>query len=167
MVFFTRTNLMLADFAMSMDILAWDESGVEDRPNIRFFARLDPNSVIPTDVYAYGGAAAMRWMDNPNQSAIWLTEFTGANHQPLGDYRLFQKTDPAKDYRLVFFGAGSVLTVQLFNLTDGSPPLTYQFSDNTLTEGWVGFMVWERGPSGTLDFTLDNFVAVGTSPPAP
>ena len=106
--------------------------------------------------------------DNPNQSAIWLTEFTGANHQPLGDYRLFQKTDPAKDYRLVFFGAGLVLTVQLFNLTDGSPPLTYQFSDNTLTEGWVGFMVWERQvPAARSDFTLDNFVAVGTSPPAP
>ena len=64
----------------------------------------------------------------------------------------------------MFYGAGSQLTVQLFDLADGSLVAEYQDTDSTLTDGWVGFYVVEHGPSGTVDFWLDNFVAVGTSP---
>ena len=33
-----------------------------------------------------------------------------------------------------------------------------------LTQGLVGIYIHEQSPSGTVDFTLDNFVAVGTTP---
>jgi hypothetical protein len=46
-VIFHRTNLMLADFAMSTDIRGWDESDSEDIPNIALVARLDPDYLSP------------------------------------------------------------------------------------------------------------------------
>ena len=78
----------------------------------------------------------------------------------------FDKTGITNDYRLVFYGVGSQLTVQLFDLADGTLVKEIQVSDSdgTLTEGWVGFYVAENGTSGTVDFTLDNFVAFGTTP---
>ena len=100
----------------------------------------------------------------PTQSRILLYETEGAEGDTLV-YRFFSpKMDPSKDYRLVFYVVGPELTVQLFNLTDGGPPEQLTASDESLTDGWVGFRVRGATPAGTRDFWLDNFIAVGTTP---
>ncbi len=103
----------------------------------------------------------MRVYDDKNRSTIWLNERTLTDAWELGDFKRFPKMDPTKDYRLVFSGVGTVLTVQWFNLTDGTPPDTYQFPGDSLTAGEIGFVVFQ-GPA--VDCWLDNFIAVGTTP---
>ena len=72
--------------------------------------------------------------------------------------------DPTHDYRLVFYGVGSLLRLELFDLTTGDLIAQHQVVDDTLTDGYVGFMVQEQGPSGMMDYLFDNFHAAGTTP---
>ena len=162
-----RTDLLLADFAMSIDILGWDESDPGDDPCILLAARIDPNQVIPQNVYAYSAGLAIRYYADPSRSALWFRESTGTDAQVLGEFAPFEQTDPAKNYRLVFYGVGNRLTVELYDLTTGQRIAEHTVTDDTLADGWLGFWVYEAGPSGTVDFTLDNFVAVGTTPTTP
>jgi hypothetical protein len=163
-VMFHRTDLMLKDFALSIDILGWDESHPEDVPNIVLLGRLYPSFVKPPNAYAYSGGAGMRYSGNPTNSCVWLWGHDGISGVYLGSLQTFEKTDPAKDYRLQLDCAGSELTVRFFNLTDGILAFEYTESDDSYANGWVGFYVVEHGPDGTVDFWLDNFVAVGTTP---
>jgi hypothetical protein len=161
-VLFHRTNLVLADFAMSIDILGWDESDGGDIPNIVLVGRLNPSYVTLTNSYWYGGGAGMRYSGDLTKSAMFLWKQLGV--VGYGGSSAFEKTDPAKDYRLVFSGTGFQFTVQSFDLSDGTLRAEYSGTDNILTGGWVGFYVVEHGLSGTVGFWLDNFVAVGTTP---
>jgi len=117
----------------------------------------------PTFGFWYGGYVNMARQWNP-ESELQIWEQTGDSSPSLCDFYKFPKTDPAKNYRLVFSGVGPELAIQLFDLTDGALVAMINVVDDTLTDGWVGFYVGVQGPSGTVDFWLDNFVAVGTTP---
>jgi hypothetical protein len=80
----------------------------------------------------------------------------------------FDKLDPARDYQLVFCGVGGQFIVQLYDLTDGTQIAEHREVDpEPLSLGWIGFRVNQNGSSQSLDFTLDNFIVVGTTPITP
>jgi hypothetical protein len=161
-VFLYRTNLMLADFSMSIDILGWDERA-GDVPTLVMISRMDPSSVYPLPSWAYGAGLRTRGDSNPNVSAVYFIEFQG-NTKSTGGWNSFAKMHTSVDYRFVVRGTGGSFNSYLVDLSTGEKVVNNWISDPTLTEGWVGFYVTEHGSSGTLDFTLDNFVAVGTTP---
>lgn len=159
------TNLLLADFTVSVDILDWDISAGPYNTGHALFARIDPDHVTPTRRNkAYMGGFLVTPSFAPSYSALWIYEVTGpTSEEQLGDITFFPPVSHTRDYRLVFTGVGSQLTLQLFDLTDGSLVAENQAVDDTLTEGWVG--IWGSGrTTKKIDITLDNFVAVGTTP---
>ena len=166
----------MADFASSIDILAWDK-GPDESPNllqVGLFARTDPSIVEDPPIVSlmYQGALNISDPWHLGDSGIWLWEFTGLyllnEAQRIGEGLLnFPEMDPANDYRLVFYGVGDRLTVELYDLSNLKNPLyTLTETDTSLTEGYVGFYVRENRPGGaaTIDVTLDNFVVTGTTP---
>jgi len=162
LVVFYRTKLMMADCALSIDILAWDESVIGDRPGVGFVTRLAGPSVAESPRYSAG--ISMESGSYPGRAALYIMEYTENGSHYLSGPAPFPKIDPVRDYRLVFYCVGPILTLQLFDLAEGTLVKQIQAIDSTLTDGWVALWVSENGPSGTLDFTVDNFVAVGTSP---
>ena len=176
MMWFIPEGLRMADFASSIDILAWDK-GTDESPNllqVGLFARTDPSIVEdpPTVSLMYQGALNISIPEYPGESSIWLWEFTGPylenQHQRIGEGpHNLPEMNPANDYRLVFYGVGDSLTVELYDLSDLENPLyTLTETDTSLTEGYVGFYVRETwwGGAATIDVTLDNFIVTGTTP---
>lgn len=135
---------------MAIDILDWDQD-----PGYQEFgltARADT-----TELTAYIGEIDVQ-RGSPARLRIWSTP-PGA---PLGE-ELSITLDPAKAYRLVFSGVGSLLTLQLFDLADLVHPLEQlRRTDTVNTQGAVGLWVWT--PDGAYDLTVDNFIVRGTSP---
>jgi hypothetical protein len=159
-VVFYRTNLVMADFAASIDVLGWDISP-GSYANLTLVARVQPGP--PSDYTPlYMGGLQVAPPSTSGLSLLWVWEGGGAG--VIGPGHFFPKIDPARDYRLVFCGVGRKLTVKLYDLTDGHLVANYEVQDSTLTDGWVGFFVQETGPSGAMDFTVDNFRVVGTTP---
>ncbi len=73
---------------------------------------------------------------------------------------------PGRSYRLVFKGAGTSYTGQVYDLNDLSAPLaTLHADDATYTSGISGFLSFSRnGTSGTTDVTIDNYYAAVNDP---
>jgi hypothetical protein len=160
-VYLYSTNVLLADFAMSFDILAYDERP-GDHPSAALVARLEPRVLNIYSAHYLGGVNPAA-SELPGWSKVWLHRLP----DNVGTVDYLPKMDPARDYRLVFYGVGNSLTVELYDLADLSVPIATNAVTDTgtpLPPGWIGFRVKEEGASGTVDWTLDNFVAVGTTP---
>jgi len=170
-VYLCKTNLLPADFAMSIDILGWDESP-EDLLNVWLIARADLAYFHePTNRASVHGGVSMTPFGSTTNSLVWLMKYWEHPTIPptLFNSDLFEKIVSTKNYRLAFGGTGGYHGVLLYEiLADGTLRLIHGFQvpedPFPRTQGWVGFGVNQDGPSGTVDFTLDNFVAVGTVP---
>jgi hypothetical protein len=160
-VYLYNTNVLLADFVMSFDILAYDERP-GDHPSAALVARLEPR-VLNTYSAHYLAGVNPAASELPGWSKVWLHRLP----DNVGTVDYLPKMNPATDYRLVFHGVGNSLTVELYDLADLSAPIATNAVTDTgtpLPPGWIGFRVKEEGASGTVDWTLDNVVAVGTTP---
>jgi len=161
---FYRTNLTLADFIMSIDILGWEDGVPGDQPIVSLFGRLDPATLNFPAVYSCGGAVGLRYDVDPNLSALslWKSWPGGVAWSTIP----IAKTDPAKDYGLLFDGVGGEFHVQVWEVPWGSGLVEHHYaSDSTpLLEGWVGLHLNVKGTNGVFNFTFDNFVAHVRSP---
>ena len=170
-VFFCKTNLWLGDFAMSIDILDWHEIP-GDIPNVSLVAngQMDYWNE-PRNYSSNSGGVSMAPDGSTIVSQLWLGRVYTNGFGVVVNSDLFYKIVPSKDYRLEFYGASGWYRVVLYEiLPDGtlSRIMGRTVEDPIpLTQGWVAFGVNEKGSDGYLDFTLDNFVVVGTVPPSP
>jgi hypothetical protein len=170
-----RTNLMMEDFTVSIDLLGWAE-GSGNKPAVALVARCDPSGFGPEPSGGmYMAGVDMAPPDYPGKWILWFWEVTHWDAQglPVGgvmkwDFKAFDIPDDyaAKDFRLVFSGVSDRLTIRFFELTDERVSLLAEdsVSDPSLSEGCVGLWMTDTGPSGTMNFVFDHFVAVGTEP---
>jgi len=171
-VYLCKTNLLPSDFAMSIDIHGWDESPGDllnvwliARGNLAYFH--DPDK----DASVHGGVSMTPFGSTTN-SLVWLMKIFDNLPTTLFNSDPFEKIVPTKDYRLEFYGTGAYHNVLLHEiLPDGTLRLIHGFQGPEdpfpKIQGWVGLGAKEGGPSGTVDFTLDNVVIVGTVPSGP
>jgi len=167
-VFFCKTNLWLGDFAMSIDIIDWHEiEGDIPRVSLTANGQMDYWNE-PRNYSSNNGGVNMAPNGSTIISELWLMRVWTNGSGVVVNSDPFLKIVPSKDYRLEFYGASGWYRVVLYEiLSDGalSRIMGRTVEDPIpLTQGWVGFAVSEKGPGGYLDFTLDNFVAVGTVP---
>ena len=167
-VFFCKTNLWLGDFAMSIVILDWHEIP-GDIPTVALLANANMGYFSTNRNYSSNnGGVNMAPNGLTFISQLWLMRVWTNGSGVVVDSDPFYKIVPSKDYRLEFYGASGYYRVVLRELLpDGTlSRIGGRAAEDPipLTQGWVGFAVSEKGPGGYLDFTLDNFVAVGTVP---
>jgi hypothetical protein len=159
-----RTNLVFADFSLSIDIVDWEYSP-EDQPNhllVVLAARADAPHL---GTLSYLGGVTLKSSSYP--ASIWIWEVQAGRF--LVPYVSLPSVDQEHDYRLTFSGVGPRLEVQLFDLSDDPTRAvaTVTATNATVLEtGLVGFYA-AQGMGGArlpLDVTVDNFVAAGTTP---
>ena len=150
-------DVTVADFWVSLDILNWGESqlarsvgfvvrGLIDRPN------------FPGSSNGYLGEL---WFNRPGVAGTASLNIFANGDQPPGEGI---DLEAGTRYRLVFFGVGTQLTLQFYEIRE-VPVLV---KERTRTAN-----LWSSGPVSVFfanyggqvyDFTVDNFFVTGTKP---
>jgi hypothetical protein len=162
-----RTNLVFADFSLSIDIVDWEYSP-EGQPNHLLVGLVARGDAPHVGVRSYLGGVWLKSSFYPTGIWIWEVQSSGPGRFVVPHVSL-PPIDQEHDYRLTFTGVGPRLEVQLFDLSDDpTRALATVTATNAtvLEEGLVGFYA-QQGTSGQrlpLDVTVDNFVAAGTTP---
>jgi hypothetical protein len=154
-----RTDLPVADFELSVDLVNWNDSLSQA---MALVARVQTPGPGTTKGYVFGyvsGAghyAQIVRLNNEGTASI------------AGSLPFPYVLDTSKDYRMVFRGRGSQLEGRIFelpNLVD--PIISVAAVDNSFTEGNCGLIAFSLNrtvPEG-VDVTFDNFAGVDTIPP--
>lgn len=150
-------DVKVADFWVSLDILNW--GGSTHSRSVGFIVR----GTIQRDPFpgSSNGYLGELWFNRPGaQGMASLNIFTNAD-QEIGEG--FDLT-PGTRYRLIFFGVGRQLTLQLYEL--GELPTLVKERGRTASlwsSGAVG--LWFANYGGLeYDFSVDNFFVTGTKP---
>ena len=154
-----RNDASLADFVTSVDLLDWTTAnqafGILSRGTID----AQPDGFVFNYIPAYGSGQQNQLQINRvnNLSPTTIAIATGI------------VLDPAKDYRMVFTGAGSSLKGELFEISPTNAPVLLKSitaTDAAFAGGGVnGLFGFDRtGGGGTFDVTFDNFVSTVPEP---
>ncbi|MCP5522265.1 MAG: hypothetical protein H7A46_12035 [Verrucomicrobiales bacterium] len=173
--YFGREELLAGDFALSIDILDWNPDST-DRVIVclHALANVEDDDVEQLKFYdcgwtIFGGPIPV------GKSLLWTLRWdTMDDSKYLWDWDYLNVQLPERSYRLMVTGTHMEfgpqlrlkLTMQLFNRDTGE--LIKQetgWDTSPLAPGSVGFHVY--GPedgTGTIDVTLDNYIAVVIPP---
>lgn len=154
------------DFYIAMDLVNW---AVKDQAVV-LFARFTPGGSFGLDggqgmILNYDAAQAGENPGNRHGGEFQINVVSpGFSAQTIAKCEV--TLQPGRSYRLVFQGAGTLYTAQVYDFEDLTTPLaTIQNNDSTYTSGTSGILSYSRnGTTGTTDVTIDNYYAGPTDP---
>lgn len=144
-----RADANYSAFTVSIDLVDWNNALDQA---VGPMARISNLGLGTTDGYGFlyyveNDIVGINRFDNEQATLLSFTALT---------------LNPANDYRFIFTGADSLLTGQVFALSDLSTPLaTVSTLDGSYASGNPGILAAAVvGTASTADATFDNFAAV-------
>jgi len=157
-----RPDTGSANFLLGVDLVGWDDTLEQ---GFGLVARGGELGLGTGD--GYWMHYITRIPQSPGVGALVLDRIDNEIPLILGVAPI--KLDPTQDYRLVFTGVGTLLTGQIFSLSDLTIPLvTLMATDSAYTSGVAGLLVSDLnvGVNGPADATFDNFQASSVAAPS-
>ena len=150
-----RQEARYSEFVVCVDFTAWD---VTTDTSMGILARIQPNP-------SAGNVSGYALTYQANDRDLEINRVASEAGTPISP-RIAITLDPAKSYRLVFFGTGSYLEGRIFDRDFPLVPLAIVTgNDGTYTAGTNGLLIFtERNTA--IGATFDNYRADAGAAPA-
>jgi len=141
-----------SDFMISCDVLSWGAGGQK----FGIYARA-------TGINTFLGVSGYHFSYEPDNGQVLIRRMTSANQAGSNRASTTYFLDNSKQYHFVFWGSGSYLEGDIYEIGGGGTPVVrLTATDTVYTTGLSGVLGFGLGAN--TDFTIDNFLMVIPEP---
>lgn len=141
-----------ADFMLSCDLLSWGGGAQK----FGLYARA-------TGINTFLGVSGYHFSYQPDNGQVLIRRMTSANQAGSNRASTTYFLDTSKDYRFVFWGSGTYLEGDIYEIGGPADPVVrLTGTDTVYTTGLSGVLGFGLGVN--TDFTVDNFLMVIPEP---